>query len=75
MTAWTEPAEWEPALRERVTDLRHATRGATGVVTACERYGHFADPYWRATVRWDDGRVEAGIETSWLAKSEAKEAA
>lgn len=59
--------EWEPNLHERVVDLRRDTRGAVGEVVRCDRYGHFADPYWRAAVRWSSSRVEDNIPTVWLA--------
>lgn len=63
--------EWEPKLNERVIDRRRDTEGTTGEVVRCDRYGHFADPYWRASVRWDGGGyVEENIETSWLAREE-----
>ncbi len=60
--------EWEPKLHERVVDQRRSTKGQVGEVVACDRFGHFADPYWRADVRWDGGNVERSIETSWLAQ-------
>lgn len=63
--------EWEPKLGERVVDQRRDTRGTAGVVVRCDGFGHFADPYWRASVRWDDdGFVEESIETSWLVREE-----
>ncbi|WP_433460630.1 hypothetical protein [Micromonospora sp. CA-248212] len=58
--------EWEPELNERVTTWRDPH--TIGIVIACDRLGHFADPYWRASVRWDGGRVEHGIETSALVR-------
>lgn len=63
--------EWEPKLHERVVDRRRDTEGVAGEVVRCDGYGHFADPYWRAAVRWDGGSyVEHGIETTWLAREE-----
>lgn len=64
--------EWEPKLRDRVVDERSGTKGAAGEVVACDRYGHFADPYWRAAVRWDSGYVEENICTVWLGRAEEK---
>lgn len=58
--------EWEPYVHQRVVDERVDGRGNKGKVLDVTRFGHFADPYWRATVRWDDGNYETGIETSWL---------
>ncbi|MFG2046048.1 hypothetical protein ACGFIW_01290 [Micromonospora sp. NPDC048935] len=60
--------EWEPELSERVTTWRDPN--SVGTVIGCDRYGHFADPYWRASVRWDDGRVGHGIETSLLVRED-----
>ncbi|GAA2347398.1 hypothetical protein [Dactylosporangium salmoneum] len=65
--------EWEPKIGERVVDGRRDSRGAAGVVIDCARYGHFAGPYWRASVRWGAGYVEHNIETSWLDRDETKE--
>ncbi len=59
---------WEPELNERIVSWRDPD--TVGTVIACDRYGHFADPYWRATVRWDGGRVEHNIETSSLTRSD-----
>ncbi|MEU4558439.1 hypothetical protein AB0F72_08615 [Actinoplanes sp. NPDC023936] len=59
--------EWEPALKEQVAHWRAPQR--LGTVLRCDQYGHFADPYWRVTVRWDDtGGVEHNIETSCLVR-------
>lgn len=58
--------EWEPPLNERVTHWRDLD--TAGTVIRCDRYGHFADPYWRASVHWDGGRVEHNIETSSLTR-------
>jgi len=66
--------EWEPQLDERVVDLRREDEGQVGVVVACNRYGHFADPYWRVSVRWDNNFVESGIETSWLVREDGTQA-
>ncbi len=60
--------EWEPEPNERVTTWRDPD--TAGTVVRCDRYGHFADPYWRASVRWDGGRVEHGIETSSLVRED-----
>ncbi|MFI6228709.1 hypothetical protein ACIBCR_15510 [Micromonospora echinospora] len=60
--------EWEPSINERVIDWREPNK--FGTVVRCDRYGHFADPYWRASVRWDGGRVEDGIETSALTRED-----
>lgn len=66
--------EWEPQIGQRVVDQRTDTCGRVREVVDCVRYGHFADPYWRADVRWDSGRVE-NIETTWLDRVEVKETA
>ncbi|GGM27794.1 hypothetical protein GCM10011608_10760 [Micromonospora sonchi] len=58
--------EWEPERNERVVHWRDPN--TVGTVIRCDRYGHVADPYWRASVRWDGGRVEDGIETSSLTR-------
>lgn len=59
--------EWEPELNERVVTWRNP--GTVGTVIRCDRLGHFADPYWRASVCWDGGgRVEHGVETSSLTR-------
>lgn len=70
---WTPPREWEPRVGGRVVKWREPE--VVGVVVRCDRYGHFADPYWRASVRWDTDRpegswVEHNIETTWLARAE-----
>ncbi len=62
--------EWEPKLQQRVVDQRRDTNGTAGKVVRCARYGHFADPYWRASVHWDGGYVEHSIETTWLIPEE-----
>ncbi|MEU0078454.1 hypothetical protein ABZY58_11210 [Micromonospora tulbaghiae] len=61
-------SEWEPNRGERV--VRWNERDMAGTVIDCARYGHFADPYWRVSVRWDGGRVEHGIETSTLTRED-----
>ncbi|MCG5464299.1 hypothetical protein MED01_002465 [Micromonospora sp. MED01] len=58
--------EWEPEHNERVTHWRDPD--TVGTVIESGQYGHFADPCWRASVRWDGGRVERGIETSSLVR-------
>lgn len=58
--------EWEPELNERVTTWRDPD--TVGTVIECDQFGHVADPYWRASVRWDGGRVEHGVETSSLTR-------
>ncbi|MFG1846854.1 hypothetical protein [Micromonospora carbonacea] len=63
---WTPLRAWEPELDERVTTWRDPR--TVGTVVRCDRYGHYADPYWRASVRWDGGRVEHGVETSSLVR-------
>ncbi|MFI7073494.1 hypothetical protein [Micromonospora sediminicola] len=64
---WTPLREWEPDINERVVDFRHPD--TAGTVLRVDRYGHFADPYWRVTVRWDGGgRVEHGVETTSLTR-------
>lgn len=64
--------EWEPKVGERVVDLRRDSEGVTGTVVRCDRYGHFADPYWRAAVSWGEagagGYPEHNISTVWLAR-------
>jgi len=59
---------WEPEHNERVVNWREP--GTVGTVIRCDHYGHFADPYWRVSVRWDDGRVEHDIETSSLTRED-----
>ncbi|QKW15456.1 hypothetical protein [Verrucosispora sp. NA02020] len=56
--------EWEPEYRERV--VRRDAPDTAGTVVRCDRFGHVADPYWRVSVRWDDGGVEHNVETSSL---------
>lgn len=60
--------EWEPEVGERVVEWREPE--VAGTVVRCDRYGHFADPYWRADVRWDGGGIGAGIETSNLTRED-----
>lgn len=61
---------WEPRIGENVRDLRWDSTGDWGVVVHCTRFGHFADPYWRASVRWSSGYIEDGISTVWLARED-----
>ncbi len=71
MTVDSDPIplrEWEPEINERVVSWRDPD--TAGTVIHCVRYGHFADPYWRASVRWDGGRVERGVETSSLTRTD-----
>jgi hypothetical protein len=70
---WVSPREWEPDLGERVVDRQRDTAGTVGRVIGCDRYGHFADPYWRASVRWDTGYVEHHIETSNLTREDGSQ--
>jgi hypothetical protein len=75
MTAddWIPYGEWEPALGERVVEWREPS--IVGTVVACDRYGHFADPYWRASVQWDGGGVGHHIETSNLTREDGSQGA
>ena len=65
---WTPPRGWKPEIGERVVEWREPE--VVGTVVACDRYGHFADPYWRVSVRWDGGDVGHGIETSNLTRED-----
>lgn len=70
MTADIVPREWEPAEQSAVLDTRRSNQGTPGRVIRVDRYGHFADPYWRADIRWAGGRVETGVETSHLTRED-----
>lgn len=58
--------EWEPEIGEPVVEWREPE--VVGTVVEVHRYGHFADPYWRADVRWPGGGVGRSIETSNLTR-------
>lgn len=65
---WTPPREWEPQVGERV--IRSREPAIVGVVVRCDCFGHFADWYWRADVRWIGGGTSCSIETSNLTRED-----
>jgi hypothetical protein len=73
VTAWssTPLREWQPALQEQVR--RWNVPGTTGTVLDVIQLGHFADPYWRVSVSWDDGLVEHAVETSCLVRPDGSQ--
>ncbi len=81
LDGWVPLREWEPEVGETVVDRRFVDRGGPdkevsmqrGTVLDCRRYGHFADPYWRASVRWSGGGVEQNIETSCLTREDGSQ--
>lgn len=66
--------EWDPDQGETVVDTRDGDRrGMRGTVLRVDQFGHFADPWWLAQVRWTDGWVEKAVSTVWVTRTDGSQ--